>query len=108
VNLVGNAFKHTPPEATIDVFCDAAPADDHVRISVRDTGPGIPKDKHERIFEPFVQLERRLSRPVEGLGLGLAIARDMARGMGGDLTVAGDAGEGTTFVLTLRAPRFHA
>ena len=101
VNLVSNALKHTPAGTRIDVSVEPARGGDDVTIYVRDTGPGIPKDKHERIFEPFVQLARRLSRPVDGLGLGLSIARDLARGMGGDLRVSGDLGEGTTFALTL-------
>jgi signal transduction histidine kinase len=53
------------------------------------------------IFEPFVQVERALNHPVDGLGLGLAIARDLARGMGGDLTADSAPGAGATFTLSL-------
>ena len=101
VNLIANAVKHTPPDTAIEVRCQEGQGDDPVRISVRDTGPGIAHDKQEAIFEPFVQLGRRLSRPVEGLGLGLAIARDLARAMGGDLSVQSEVGLGATFTLTL-------
>jgi PAS domain S-box-containing protein len=100
INLVSNAFKHTPPGTRVDVFSDPAAGDREVAIIVRDNGPGIPDDKQGRIFEPFVQVGRTLSNPVEGLGLGLAIARDLARGMGGDLVLASGEG-GCLFRLTL-------
>jgi PAS domain S-box-containing protein len=105
VNLVGNALKHTPDDATIEVFCaGTSEADARVRICVRDDGPGISADKQERIFEPFVQVGRSLNHPVEGLGLGLAIARDLARGMGGELSVESASGGPTTFTLELKQP----
>lgn len=101
VNLVSNALKHTPKDTTIDVRCEpAGAADSHIRLTVRDDGPGIAAEMQERVFEPFVQVGRSLNRPVEGLGLGLAIARDLARHMRGDLTVASE-GSGTTFTLSL-------
>ena len=101
VNLVSNAFKHTPAGTRIDVFCDPAHADARVALIVRDTGPGIPADRQAAVFEPFVQLDRSLSNPVEGLGLGLPIARDLARGMEGDLTLQSGA-TGALFALQLR------
>jgi PAS domain S-box-containing protein len=104
-NLVSNAFKHTPPGTRIEVFCDPAESQPAVAIMVRDNGPGIPADKQRAIFEPFVQLNRSLSHPVDGLGLGLAIARDLARGMNGDLTVQSN-GRGSLFRLEL--PRLIA
>ena len=66
-----------------------------------DTGTGVPKDKLEAIFEPFVQLGRSLSSAHEGMGLGLSISRDLARAMKGDLTVSSKVGEGSTFTLSL-------
>ena len=69
---------------------------------MRDTGRGIPPDRHERIFEPFVQVDRHLTAASQqGVGLGLAISRDLARAMGGDLTVESAPGEGSTFRLVL-------
>jgi signal transduction histidine kinase len=105
VNLISNALKHTPTDTSIEVFSDdASGMDSQVRISVRDNGPGIPLDKQQSIFEPFVQAGRSLNHPVEGLGLGLAIARDLARGMGGELSVESEPGKATTFTLALRRP----
>ena len=102
VNLLTNAIKFTPPGGRIRVDLAAAhePAD-AVRIRVTDTGVGIPAAQLERIFEPFVQVGSTAAFRREGLGLGLAISRDLARGMGGDLTVTSTVGEGSTFTLTL-------
>ncbi len=101
LNLLSNAIKFTDAGGRISIDCTK---DDHTAsIVVRDTGLGIPEDKLGSIFEPFVQLERKLtSSHHEGTGLGLAISRDLARGMGGDLTVESAVGEGSTFTLTLR------
>lgn len=100
LNLLSNAIRYTPPGGRITL---AARADDHDRVEIRveDTGPGIPEGRREDVFEPFVQLDRSLSQPQEGLGLGLAISRDLARGMRGDLTVSGNANGGANFVLVL-------
>jgi len=77
-----------------------------VTVRVIDTGVGIPRDKLETVFDPFVQIDTRLTRPQEGVGLGLAISRDLARGMGGDLWAESAEGAGSTFILTLpRAER---
>ena len=92
-------MKYTEPGGSITVECEAADA--VVQIHVHDTGIGIPADRLPLIFEPFVQLNRRLSRPLEGVGLGLAISRDLARGMNGDLTAVSTVGKGSTFTLTL-------
>ena len=77
--------------------------DDAVLAHVADTGPGIPTEKLEAIFEPFVQLTADLADPRGGVGLGLAISRDLARAMNGDLTVESSVGVGSRF--TLRLPR---
>jgi signal transduction histidine kinase len=74
---------------------------DTASIEVIDTGAGIPAEKLEAIFEPFVQLGRSLSSAHEGTGLGLAISRELARAMNGDLTVSSTEGSGSTFRLTL-------
>ena len=72
-----------------------------VEIRVADTGVGIPMEKLATIFEPFVQLDTRLTRRQEGVGLGLAISRDLAQGMGGELTVTSVVGTGSAFSLSL-------
>jgi signal transduction histidine kinase len=72
-----------------------------VTIDIADTGPGIPADKVELIFEPFVQLNGSPAHVTEGTGLGLAISRELARAMGGDVTVQSEYGKGSTFTLTL-------
>ena len=100
VNLVANAIKFTPPGGTIAIAWVAEGRS--VQLTVTDTGVGIPSDKIGTIFEPFVQVDTRLTRTHEGVGLGLAISRDLARAMGGDLTVDSRVGEGSCFTLTLR------
>jgi signal transduction histidine kinase len=72
-----------------------------VSVTVQDTGRGIAPEKLASIFEPFVQVDRRFKREQEGIGLGLAISRELARAMGGDLTVESAEGEGATFDLRL-------
>jgi PAS domain S-box-containing protein len=101
LNLVGNAIKFTPPGGWVLLSC--AGDDAWVELRVRDNGLGIPPEEQERIFDPFQQVGRRLSQPQEGVGLGLAISRDLARAMAGDLTVQSAPGEGSVF--TLRLPR---
>jgi PAS domain S-box-containing protein len=101
INLLSNATKFTESGGVIELTCAVGP--DQVCLDLRDTGSGIPEDKLEAIFSPFVQVGRGLSTPKEGTGLGLAISRDLARAMGGDLTVASTLGGGSTF--TLRLPR---
>jgi signal transduction histidine kinase len=99
LNLVGNAIKFTPPGGWVRMTC--ARAGRWGDIFVRDNGPGIAPEKQQTIFDPFIQVDRRLSNPRDGVGLGLAISRDLARAMGGELTVASDPGEGSAFRLRL-------
>jgi PAS domain S-box-containing protein len=106
VNLMSNAVKFTPPGGSVDVTCEGDAS--VVRIRARDTGIGIPPDKLQLIFEPFVQLDRSLTSTKEGSGLGLAISRDLARAMGGELVVESTVGHGSTFILTLRRDRGSA
>jgi signal transduction histidine kinase len=101
LNLLTNSIKFTDDGGRIDITC--AGDDQSVAINVTDTGHGIAADKLEAIFDPFVQVDARLTRTHEGVGLGLAISRDLARGMRGDLTVESTLGRGSTF--TLRLPR---
>ena len=99
INLLSNAVKFTAPGGSIKVSC--AVHDKTVFINVSDTGPGIPADKLEAVFEPFVQLNRGLTRATDGTGLGLAISRGLARGMGADITLKSEVGVGSVFTLTL-------
>jgi signal transduction histidine kinase len=100
LNLVTNAVKFTEPGGEIRVECDGD--ERNVRIAVRDTGRGIADEHLARIFDPFVQIDReRTPRSQQGVGLGLSISRDLARGMGGSLTAMSAPGEGSTFTLTL-------
>lgn len=99
VNLLANAIKFTPSGGNIVVEAEAA--DDRVLTRIRDSGIGISARMLEEIFEPFVQLDRTLISGQEGAGLGLAISRNLARLMGGDLTVESTEGSGSTFTLSL-------
>jgi len=103
INLITNASKYSPAGAVVTVRCGATAATAFVEIS--DTGNGIPADQLEAIFEPFVQLAGGSANRRGGVGLGLAIARQFARGMNGDLTVQSQLGVGSTFRLTLPAAR---
>ena len=98
LNLLANAIKFTD-QGRVELRCDVNDKD--VRVTVQDTGRGIPPDQLEKIFEPFVQVERGLNRTSDGTGLGLSIARDLAEGMGGTLTAESQLGVGSSFTLTL-------
>jgi PAS domain S-box-containing protein len=100
LNLVANAIKFTPANGsiTVSVESDDTPS---VVIRVHDTGPGVALGDADRIFEPFIQLNKSLTRDHGGAGLGLAISRDLARAMGGDVNLEYDDGPGATFALTL-------
>jgi signal transduction histidine kinase/DNA-binding response OmpR family regulator len=100
LNLITNAIKFTPTDGTIGVTCD----DDTgvVRVRVTDTGVGVRPVDIERVFEPFVQIDRHLTTATQqGVGLGLSISRELARAMRGDLTLESTEGIGSIFTLTL-------
>jgi PAS domain S-box-containing protein len=99
LNLLSNAVKFTPAGGRVTVGYGARDAG--VAITVADTGPGIPPSQQVAIFEPFVQLGRTLTSGHEGTGLGLAISRDLARAMGGNVTVESVPGQGATFTFVL-------
>lgn len=105
LNLLTNAIKYTEPGGAICMSCevvsDAKPKERRIRVSVKDTGRGIPSDQIEGIWQPFVQVGRKLNHPGEGVGLGLAISRDLARRLGGELSVTSELGRGSEFTLTL-------
>jgi signal transduction histidine kinase len=100
VNLVTNAVKYSPDGAG-GIVLSATAGPDVVRIQVSDAGSGIPREQLGAIFEPFVQLKGGLRDRQGGVGLGLAISRDLARGMNGDITVESTVGTGSRFTLTL-------
>jgi len=102
LNLLSNAVKFTAPGGRIGIELAPHPRDAaRVELRVSDTGTGIPAEKLQTIFEPFVQLGRGLSSSVEGTGLGLAISRDLVRGMDGELVAESTPGAGSTFRIEL-------
>ena len=101
LNLLTNAIKFTEVGGAITLSCDLDAEWAHVHV--RDTGRGIAADKRARVFDPFVQVDRHLTPSShQGVGLGLSISRDLAKGMGGQLTVESEVGRGSTFTLSLR------
>jgi signal transduction histidine kinase len=105
MNLVMNAVKYASSDrGTLTLTCTVV--DDTVVAHVADEGPGIPPEKLDTIFDPFIQLTTGVApRPGDGVGLGLAISRDLARAMDGDLTVESTVGVGSRFTLTLPLAR---
>jgi PAS domain S-box-containing protein len=98
VNLLSNALKYTK-DGGVEIIArhDAAPG--RLSLSVRDSGIGIAPEDHVRIFEPFQQAKRVITRPQGGTGLGLAISRRLAQMLGGDITVESALGAGSTFTV---------
>ena len=100
LNLLTNAAKFTPAGGSVRLVAERLP--EGVALHVIDSGIGIPATKAAMIFEPFVQVDVNYTRTRDGVGLGLAISRDLARGMGGDLVLTRSVeGEGSTFTLTI-------
>jgi signal transduction histidine kinase len=103
INLLSNAIKFTEPggSITVDLGRREGAARGAAFLRVTDTGIGIPREKQDSVFDPFVQVHRNLTTNTTGTGLGLAISRDLARGMGGELRVRSMPGKGSTFTLSL-------
>jgi signal transduction histidine kinase len=99
LNFLANAIKFTPQGGRINVGADHR--EKFVRLWVSDTGIGIPSDQIAHVFEPFFQVEQGTTRRYPGIGLGLAIARDLAHVMDGELRLESTAGTGTTISLLL-------
>jgi signal transduction histidine kinase len=98
LNLVGNAIKFTDV-GWVEIRVEAV--DDHFRIAVQDTGPGVPVADQARIFEDFQQVDNSSTREKGGTGLGLAISRRLVVAHGGDITLQSTPGAGATFVVVL-------
>jgi CheY-like chemotaxis protein len=108
VNLIGNAVKFT---AQGEVAITVAPADSvadagRLHFAVRDTGIGIPKNKHDRLFKSFSQADSSTTRHFGGTGLGLAISKRLTEFMGGRMWVESEVGQGSTFHFTLQMKPF--
>ncbi len=99
-NLLSNAIKFTPTGGAIGLSV-AADGADLVRLTVNDTGPGIPADEQETIFKKFSQLDGSKTREYEGTGLGLAITRDLVQILGGNINLESEDGRGAMFVVEL-------
>jgi signal transduction histidine kinase len=104
LSLLSNAIKFTDPGGVITISCQEERGE-RIDIGVTDTGRGIALSDLECVFQPFVQVDGKLTRDQDGTGLGLAISRQMAQRMGGDLTVASEVGSGSSFTLTLACGR---
>jgi two-component system, cell cycle sensor histidine kinase PleC len=105
INLVSNAVKFTPQGGRINV--DAGPArDGGFQITVKDNGPGIPRDRLDKIFTPFSQVDNRYDRQAGGTGLGLALVRGLAELHGGRAWLESESGAGTSahVVLPVKKP----
>lgn len=99
-NFLSNAVKFTPNDGKIQIN---ARMDDpaHVRVAVTDTGPGIPPEYHDAIFEKFRQVDSGITRQHSGSGLGLAISKELARMLGGTIELTSTPGKGATFALII-------
>ncbi|HEY2748360.1 MAG TPA: ATP-binding protein [Polyangia bacterium] len=98
-NLVDNAIKYTPGGGRVSVRAETRAG--RVRIIVEDTGPGIPKEHHARLFERFYRVDDARSRDLGGTGLGLAIVKHLALANGGDIAVESEVGKGARFIISL-------
>ena len=104
LNLLANSVKFTEPGGVVSLSCRVE--GELLQLTVKDTGRGIAPDQLKRVFDPFVQVDRHLTpMSQQGVGLGLAISRDLANGMGGRLTATSAQGEGSEFTLTLPMAR---
>jgi signal transduction histidine kinase len=101
-NLLGNAVKYTPEGGTVTVRADTQ--EGWLQVDITDTGLGIRREDHERIFEKFYRAKDRRIASISGSGLGLAISREVIRLHGGDIVVSSEIDHGSIFTLTLPIP----
>lgn len=99
LNLLSNAIKYTGSGGKIQILLDEE--DEHIRISVRDNGIGIPQEKIDKIFERFYIIDSSLRRKNEGTGIGLSLVKKLVDLMGGKITVRSEEGKGSEFILVL-------
>jgi len=104
-NLLGNALKFTPPGGTVEVRLEDA--GDFERVSVLDSGIGIPADKFEKVFEPFYQIDGSSTRHAGGAGLGLAIVKQIVEAHGGQVGLVSHVDEGSNFSFTIPKYALH-
>jgi two-component system phosphate regulon sensor histidine kinase PhoR len=97
-NLVDNAIKYTPAGGSVTVTAEAR--GHKTKLTVADTGPGIPKQHHQRLFERFYRVDDARSRDMGGTGLGLAIVKHLALANGGDIGVESEMGKGSRFIVS--------
>ncbi|HEX6050042.1 MAG TPA: ATP-binding protein, partial [Gemmatimonadaceae bacterium] len=98
INLLANAVKFT---VAGHVRLAARTYEDRVTFEVTDTGPGIAGEHLERVFDAFWQVDQRITRKAGGTGLGLSVARQLARLLGGDVSVRSTMGRGSAFIVDL-------
>lgn len=103
MNLAGNSVKFTE-SGDITIYVDAVPGGKKgdVRLSIKDTGIGIPKDKQDVIFQAFTQVDSSITRRFGGTGLGLTITKSLIRMMGGKIVVESEPGRGSSFSFVLK------
>jgi signal transduction histidine kinase len=99
INLMDNAIKYTPPGGNIQISCEQE--DGFLKVSVKDTGPGIPEGERERVFERFYRVETDRSTSTGGRGLGLSIAKHIVEAHGGAIWVESALGKGSAFCFTI-------
>jgi len=111
-NLLSNAVKFTPPKGSVNVNAslitiinENGTAEPYIKVSIADTGIGIPQESLDKIFEKFVQLNNRSVKSIRGTGLGLAISKDIIEQHGGRIKVESEEGKGSTFIFTLKVSK---
>ncbi len=102
-NLLDNALRHTPPGGEIVVRLDPDAQREEVRVTVRDTGRGIPEEHLPNVFERFYRADHARTRTDGGSGIGLAVAKQLVEAHGGRIWAESQLGEGTTFGFVLPA-----
>ncbi len=103
MNLIGNAVKFTDQgQITVCLSREVSRNDVCVRFAIKDTGPGIPEDRKQRLFKSFSQVDASTTRRYGGTGLGLAISKELAELMGGTIGVESELGHGSTFWFTCK------